>query len=316
VDERQLALSSAESTVEAQVHDGALVLDEPVGDSVAAPVAGAPGPVALERRNLFAEAERIPGWAASPGTRRQYASIFRAFGDWLAGELGRPPVVGDVDADVIAAYGRHLAVAGGRGGEPASLATQRVYVSMVRALARGLGRDDAAAKVRVPRHEPGPPEALTDTDYANLLRVPDRRWLRAAELRGLRARDLRRPRFNARHHALYVRGKGGRDREVPVPAATRQALEAWLRVHPLARGVALRDDDALFVRVGWHAHERPSPPLAHRGLPDCARPGGGRRRARSARAPARAADVLGHPRPGERHRDRRRQGTSRPQRHP
>ena len=31
--------------------------------------------------------------------------------------------------------------------------------------------------MRVPRHEPGPPETLTDTDYANLLRVPDRRTL-------------------------------------------------------------------------------------------------------------------------------------------
>jgi integrase len=68
--------------------------------------------------------------------------------------------------------------------------------------------------VRVPGHEPGPLETLTDTDYANLLRVPDRRrlagkrdyallrvlgdcGLRSAELRGLRARDLRRPRANA-----------------------------------------------------------------------------------------------------------------------
>ena len=98
--------------------------------------------------------------------------------------------------------------------------------------------------MRVPRHEPGPPETLTDTDYANLLRVPDRRTiagkrdyallrvlgdcgLRSAELRGLRARDLRRPRANARHHRLYVRGKGGREREVPVPEAVQQALEAW-----------------------------------------------------------------------------------------
>ena len=56
----------------------------------------------------------------------------------------------------------------------------------------------------MPRHEPGPPETLTDTDYANLMRVPDRRMiagkrhyvllrvlgdcgLRSAELRGLRA---------------------------------------------------------------------------------------------------------------------------------
>ena len=79
--------------------------------------------------------------------------------------------------------------------------------------------------MRVPRHEPGPPETLTDTDYANLLRVPDRRTLagkrdysllrvlgdcglRSAELRGLRARDLRRPRSNARHYRLFVRLAG------------------------------------------------------------------------------------------------------------
>src|SRR5512135_2718192 len=58
----------------------------------------------LQERNLFGEAERIAARAASVSTRRQYGAIFRAFGDWLAGELGRPPLVGDVDADVIAAY--------------------------------------------------------------------------------------------------------------------------------------------------------------------------------------------------------------------
>ena len=136
-------------------------------------------------------------------------------------------------------------------------------------------------RVRVPRHEPGPPETLTDTDYANLLRVPDRRTiagkrdyavlrvlgdcgLRSAELRGLRARDLRRPRANARHHRLYVRGKGGREREVPVPEAVQQALEAWMAVHPLARGVGLLDEQPLFVRLGRHAAQQPlpSPPWA------------------------------------------------------
>ena len=87
-------------------------------------------------------------------------------------------------------------------------------------LAHDLGREDQIEGVRVPRHEPGPPETLTDTDYANLVRVPDRRTLagkrdyallrvlgdcglRSAELRGLRARDLRRPRSNARHHRLF-----------------------------------------------------------------------------------------------------------------
>jgi integrase len=147
---------------------------------------------------------------------------------------------------------------------------------MVRALARDLGLEEAVDGVRVPRHEPGPPETLTDTDYANVLRVPDRRTiagkrdyallrvlgdcgLRSAEVRALRARDLRRPRANARHHRLYVRGKGGREREVPVPAAVQQALEAWLNVHPLARGVGLLDEQPLFVRLGRHGDQDPVP---------------------------------------------------------
>jgi integrase len=83
--------------------------------------------------------------------------------------------------------------------------------------------------------------------------------LRSAELRGLRARDLRRPRANARHHRLYVHGKGGREREVPVPQAVQQALEAWLNVHPLARGVGLLDEQPLFVRLGRHGNEEPLP---------------------------------------------------------
>jgi integrase len=124
-----------------------------------------------------------------------------------------------------------------------------------------------AGEVRPPSHRVGPPETLTHVEYANLLRVPDRRTqagkrdhallrvlgdcgLRDEELRALRARALRRPRANARHHRLYVHGKGGTEREVSVPAATQEALEAWLASHPLRRGASgLRDDEPLFVRL-------------------------------------------------------------------
>jgi hypothetical protein len=41
-----------------------------------------------------------------------------------------------------------------------------------------------------------------------------------------------------------------------VPIAVPQALEAWLKVHPLARGVALLDEQPLLVRLGRHAHEQ------------------------------------------------------------
>ena len=147
---------------------------------------------------------------------------------------------------------------------------------------RGSERSPATSAARTTSRGAGPaararaPETLTDTDYADLLRVPDRRTLagkrdyallrvlgdcglRSAELRGLCARDLRRPRSNARHHRLFVRGKGGREREVPVPQAVQEALEAWLKVHPLARGVALLDEHSLFVRLGRHGHEQPLP---------------------------------------------------------
>ncbi len=97
-------------------------LDELVDGVLADPaitIAPAPAGPELRWRNLPGEAERIAARAASASTRRQYGAIFRAFCDWFAAQLGRPPLVGDLDADVLAAYGRHLAAAGGRGGRPA-----------------------------------------------------------------------------------------------------------------------------------------------------------------------------------------------------
>ena len=262
-----------------------------------------PGAVDVAAVNLYAVGERLAARAASPATRRQYSAIYRSFGDWLRDQLGRPPLLGDVDADVIAAYGRHLETAGGRGGRPASLATRRIYMTMVRALARQAGLDAVADEVRTPRHQPGPPETLTDTDWANLLRVPDRRsqigkrdyailrvlgdmGLRSAELRGMRMGDIRRPRANSRNHYLYVRGKGGRDREVPIATETKAVIDAWLAVHPLARGRGLRDEEPIFVRLGRHRGSELPEPLSAQTL------------GKMVRAAALAAGIperLGHP---------------------
>ncbi len=84
----------------------------------------------LEPENLYAAGERIALRAASASTRRQYASIYRAFGDWIRSELDRPPTGEDLHGDAIAAYARHLDTQGGRGGRPAALATRRVYLSV------------------------------------------------------------------------------------------------------------------------------------------------------------------------------------------
>jgi site-specific recombinase XerD len=77
-----------------------------------------------------------------------------------------------------------------RGGRPSSPRSQ----------SPDLGLQEEADRVRVPRHRAGPPETLTDTDYANLLRVPDRRavigkrdvaLLRVLGDCGLRSAELR-----------------------------------------------------------------------------------------------------------------------------
>ena len=44
-----------------------------------------------------------------------------------------------------------------------------------------------------------------------------------------------------------------------MPLAVQQALESWLKVHPLACGVGLLDEQPLFVRLGRHGHEQPLP---------------------------------------------------------
>ena len=155
--------SRAETAEDVELVDAELVSTAGTAVSPSA-LSPSPPPIrsALTERNLFAEAERIAARAASASTRRQYAAIFRAFGDWLAGELAHPPVVCDLDADVIAAYGRHLAACGGRDGLPLAPATVQVYLSMIRALARDLGLEETAGDVRVPRHERGPPDTLTE----------------------------------------------------------------------------------------------------------------------------------------------------------
>jgi hypothetical protein len=125
---RQLSLRTLVPDGEAELVDGELVDTT----SLAAPVSFSPSPPpsapSLEVPNLFGEAERIAARAASVSTRRQYWAIFRASGEWLAGGLGRPPLVGDLDADVIAACSRHLAMSGGRGGGEAGPAGARVSI--------------------------------------------------------------------------------------------------------------------------------------------------------------------------------------------
>lgn len=228
---------------------------------------GLPAGEQLGETNLYAVCELIAARAARASSARQYRCIYIRFCDALREQLGRPPTVGDLGVDVIAAYGRQLERHGGRAGGPASPATRRAHMTMLRALLRELGLEADAAAVRVPSHRLGPPETLTAAQYGNLTRAPDGRTavgrrdrailrlmgdcgLRNSELRGLTARAIRRPRSNSRHHHLFIRGKGDVEREVQIPTETLRVLQRWLDVHPRrqANG-SLADEQLLFVRL-------------------------------------------------------------------
>ena len=225
---------------------------------------GLPADEELLDANLYAVIELIAARAPRASSARQYLAIYTRFADRLRAELGRPPVVADVTVDAIAAYSRELERHGGRGGGPCAPATRRAHLMMLRALLKELGLEQRAGGVRVPSHRSASPETLTVTEYGNLIRTPDQRGtagkrdvallrllgdcgLRNLELRQLRARAVRKPRANSRHHFLFVRGKGGVEREIEIPDETYAALERWLSAHPAARrGSALADDTVLF----------------------------------------------------------------------
>ena len=101
--------------------------------------------------NLYGVCELVAARAARPSTRRQYGAIYRRFCDALRTELGRPPEVGDLSADAIAAYARALEREGGRGGRPMALATRRVHLTLLRALAASSGSRQWPARCAHPR---------------------------------------------------------------------------------------------------------------------------------------------------------------------
>ena len=139
---------------------------------------------------------------------------------------------------MIAAYGRHLATSGGRGGRPAAPATARVYlVDAARACARPRPRRRGRRRAD-PRHAPGPPETLTATDYANLLRVPDRRTVAGK-------RD---------HALLRVLGDCGLRSAEPVHGDSREGkgLVVGVSAKALEQRVLVEQRDAASERVDRH----------------------------------------------------------------
>ncbi len=192
--------------------------------------------------------------ALSEATRRAYAADLRDFSRWL-GEQGLG--LDDLDVRVLAAYTAEIGRAR-RGLAPTTIARR---LSAVRSLARhALGPErvpDAALAPRRPRRLPETP-ALGDVEdavdlagrggdplalrNAALLELAYSCGLRSAEVVALDLGDV-----DLDREHVHVRGKGGKERIVPIGEEAAWRVGLWLRDGrpALVRGAC----DAFFLSV-------------------------------------------------------------------
>jgi site-specific recombinase XerD len=192
--------------------------------------------------------------ALSDATRRAYAADLRDFSAWL-GSQGL--VLDDLDVRVLAAYTSELGRAR-RGLAPTTIARR---LSAVRSLARhALGPErvpDAALAPRRPRRLPETP-ALAEVEgavdragrvtaplalrNAALLELAYSCGLRSAEVVALDLGDV-----DLDREHVHVRGKGGKERLVPLGEEAAWRVGLWLRDGRPA--LARAASDALFLSV-------------------------------------------------------------------
>jgi site-specific recombinase XerD len=193
--------------------------------------------------------------ALSDSTRRAYGFDLAEFGSWLDAQGAS---VDDVDARLLSAYAAELGAARpGRKHRRLAPSTIGRKLAAVRAFLRftiGAARvPDARLAPRRPRRLPETPKQeeveseLERFAADDPLAVRNRALFELVYSAGLRSReavdlDLGDVEFD--QEALRVRGKGGKERVVPLGEEAAYWVGRWLRVRPdFARGA----NDALFL---------------------------------------------------------------------
>lgn len=186
---------------------------------------------------------------ASPLTVREYGRDLGFFLGFLTGHLGGPPALADLAALREADLRAWLAAEAGSGRGNRTRARHLAALrSFYKFLARRHGIDNSAARLLgTPKAAPGLPRALSVADAraaaADVGEASDTpavqardialftllygAGLRIAEALALDVADA--PRAG---RPLRVRGKGGKERLVPVLPAVETAVAAWLALHP------------------------------------------------------------------------------------
>jgi site-specific recombinase XerD len=193
--------------------------------------------------------------ALSDSTRRAYGVDLAEFGAWLR---ARKASVDEVDARLLADYAAELGAAR-RGREPSKLAPATIArkLAAVRAFLRfTLGASkvpDARLAPRRPRRLPEAPkqeeieaelERFASGDPLAIRNRALAELVYSAGLRSQEAVDLDLADVEFDQEALRVRGKGGKERVVPLGEEAAYWVALWLRERPkLARGA----HDALFI---------------------------------------------------------------------
>jgi site-specific recombinase XerD len=193
--------------------------------------------------------------ALSDATRRAYGVDLAEFGDWLR---KRKASVEDVDARLLADYVAELGAAR-RGRRPSKLAPATIArkLAAVRAFLRftlGASRvPDARLAPRRPRRLPEAPKQEEIEAELERMGLDDPLAIRnralaelvySAGLRSQEAVDLDLADVEFDQEAVRVRGKGGKERVVPLGEEAAYWVALWLRERPkLARGA----HDALFI---------------------------------------------------------------------
>jgi integrase/recombinase XerC len=186
---------------------------------------------------------------AATHTVTAYAGDVAAFLAFLTAHLGQEPTLADLAALRAADLRAWLADCAGLGHQNTTRARRLAAVrTFFRYLARRHGvANTAIALLATPRAKPPIPRALDQAaaravvdeigDLSNSTAIATRDTalftllygcgLRIGEALALDIRDAPRE-----HAPLRVRGKGGKERLVPVLPAVRAALAAWLSLHP------------------------------------------------------------------------------------
>jgi integrase/recombinase XerD len=194
-------------------------------------------------------------------TLEAYRSDLQQFGEFLGRHGIEPLEVGPTD---LAAFLSELAT--GREGKPAvAPATLQRKIACLRSFYRHLRRDqvldhDPTSELRPPRSRGRLPKVLSRDEVARLLAQPrgaspaalrDRALLETMYACGLRASEaigLELSELDTEAGILRARGKGSKERLVPVGSKAIETLEAYLSgARP--RLVGLRDEAHVFVNL-------------------------------------------------------------------